>query len=152
MPFFPNVNILSILIPQPSFSSFPMKSLSSFIFYTQPFHFPTFHSCFLLLLSSFLISQTLLPLVSPIIFPPSLFSLSHSGFPGGISSFTFLVQVMGGGGMACAYMWSWTHRHVSDGDETLQILLSPPCLHLPPAEGMASFRKVSALSLLSLQD
>lgn len=35
--------------------------------------------------------------------------------------------------------------HVSR-DEALQIILSSPCLYLPPAEGMASFRKDSVLS------
>ena len=93
------------------FSSFPMKPLPSFLFYNWPFQFPTFCSHFFLLLSSFLISWTLLSLVPPIIFFPQfvfpllslcIASLSCSGFPGGISSFTLLVQVMGRGGMAAA--------------------------------------------------
>lgn len=37
--------------------------------------------------------------------------------------------------------------HVSGRDEALLIILSSACVHLPPAGGLASFRKDSVLSL-----
>lgn len=149
----------SIFFPYPAyFLLVSHAACPSSLFCNQLFQSPTSYSHFELfphLLSSSLISSAIL--LSPSYFPcVCLFSLfsciasfSYSEFPDGISSFMLLVQMMGNYG-SCLEHGHENISHMSGRGEGLQILVSPLCLHPPPAEGMVSFRKVSTLSFLSL--
>lgn len=142
------------------FLLFAMKSLPSFQFHNQPFPFPTFLSHFFPSLEHFphVLNSTFLDFSKKNNFILCfVFSLPPPRFVSLMFRFSkwhpFLHPPGADDGQrrydSCLACDCERIGHVSGRDEALQIVLSSPCLNLPPAEGMASFRKETGLSSVS---